>query len=96
MKIEMESKEGSDISCDDRKKNFDISHVHFTKTMSRISKLRSRQLLFDVQIISDGKTFQVIRNNLFSSASLNVGQDLRPIKANDLERSQTKKKKQKS
>lgn len=63
MKIEMARQEGSDIPCDDRKKVFDISHVHFTKTMSKISKLRSRQLLFDVQINSDGRTFQVIRNN---------------------------------
>lgn len=45
--------------CDDRKKLFDISHVHFTKTMSEISKLRANALLFDVVIKSDGISFQV-------------------------------------
>lgn len=48
-----------DLSSDDRRKVFDISHVHFTRTMSEISKLRSRSLLFDVVIRSDGRTFQV-------------------------------------
>lgn len=49
-----------DISnCDDRKKIFDISHSHFTKTMSEIAKLRSAEKLFDVVIRSDGRSFQV-------------------------------------
>lgn len=61
----MASYESCDVSCDDRKKVFDISHIHFTKTMSEISKLRSRSLLFDVQIKSDGRIFQVIHKNRF-------------------------------
>lgn len=48
-----------DFSYDDRKKVFDISHIHCLKTMSEISKLRSKSLLFDVVIKSDGRTFEV-------------------------------------
>lgn len=48
-----------DISCDERRKKFDISAIHCTKTMSQISKLRSKSLLFDIVIKSDGKSFQV-------------------------------------
>lgn len=44
---------------DDRRKVFDISHIHCLKTMSEISRLRSKSLLFDVVIKSDGKSFQV-------------------------------------
>jgi hypothetical protein len=48
------------FNCDDRKKVFDVSHIHFTRTMSEISKLRSKSLMFDVVLKSDGKSFQVI------------------------------------
>lgn len=54
--------EKCDTSCDvmdEHKKIFDISSLHFSKTMSEISKLRSKSLLFDVVIKSDGKSFQV-------------------------------------
>lgn len=61
-KMQMETRTESnncDLSCDDRKKVFDISHIHCLKTMSEISKLRSKSLLFDVVILSDGRKFQV-------------------------------------
>lgn len=45
--------------CDDRKKTFDIAHSHFISTMTEISKLRSKSLLFDVTIKSGGRSFQV-------------------------------------
>lgn len=57
--MENANSENCDNSCDDRNKIFDMSHVHFTKTMSEISKLRSKSILFDVQINSDGKSFKV-------------------------------------
>jgi hypothetical protein len=60
--MENESTENCDINFgDDRRKVFDISHLHFSKTMSEISKLRSKSLLFDVIIKSDGRSFQVNR-----------------------------------
>lgn len=53
-------KQNCDVDIiDDRRKVFDISHVHCLKTMSEISRLRSKSLLFDVVIKSDGKSFQV-------------------------------------
>lgn len=68
--MEKANSENCDISCDDRKKVFDVSHIHFKKTMSEISKLRSRSLLFDIQINSDGRTFQVINMNRFNEKIL--------------------------
>lgn len=67
-----ENPENIDFCCDDRKKIFDISHIHFTKTMAQISKLRSKSLLFDVVIKSDGRTFQV---NFDIKKNVKVGHD---------------------
>lgn len=55
-------------ACDDRRKVFDISHIHNKKTMSEISKLRANSLLFDVVIKSDGILFHV--SSKFNATSL--------------------------
>jgi hypothetical protein len=48
---------------DDRKKKFDMNAIHFQKTMTEISKLRSGSLLFDIVIKTGDKSFQVSNNN---------------------------------
>lgn len=60
VKMSQEVKQDCDVLCiDDRKKVFDISHLHCLKTMNEISRLRSKSLLFDVVIKSDGRSFRV-------------------------------------
>lgn len=44
---------------DDRKRNYDISPVHFNKIMLEIAELRSRSLLFDIVIKSGDRNFRV-------------------------------------
>lgn len=83
--MENVTSDNCDFSYDDRKKTFDISHLHCLKTMSEISKLRSKSLLFDVVIKSDGRSFQVIHRNVFRF--VNVGQDLCKNEANDPKKS---------
>lgn len=69
------------LCVDDRRKVFDFSHVHCLKTMSEISRLRSKSILFDVVIRSDGKLYQVNDINFIRVCCLccpifvDVGQD---------------------